>query len=322
MPISGIRVLTIGKAFILPYETQHVDDSAQILLAIARFRPDVIITSTYIPGQLNGATFEIRKRWLNVAPNSNPEAVCAAIESCYSYNLWTEHQYQKDNPLISIYTGTYNTGNYLRDTYESLRQQSYPTWEWVVVDDFSDDGTWERLIEIAKEDYRVRPFRSGMRLSKIGAVKDTATRLCNGEYLVELDHDDMLTDFALAEIKDAFQKDPKVGFVYSNCSNFFEDGSFHRYTDGFWTPRYRQTEYRGKKWDECLQPDGWNRFDDHPLSQWFTMLTVGPNHVRAYRKTFFDELGGYNRNLPVADDLDLFLRAFLASIPPELKEGP
>ncbi len=77
------------------------------------------------------------------------------------------------------------------------------------MDDHSDDGTWERLTEMAKEDFRVRPFRSGKRLSKIGAVKDTATRLAKGAYLVELDHDDMLTDFALGEIKAAFESDPR-----------------------------------------------------------------------------------------------------------------
>lgn len=318
MPVAGIKVVTVGKSFPLPYDVRHVDDSAQIMGAIAQFMPDVVVTSTFIPGVLSLSHFEIRKRWINVDPNAGVEAICRAIESCYTSNLWTEHQYQKDNPLISIYTPTFNTGDYLAETYRSLKEQTYTNWEWVVVDDHSTDRTWERLEELVKEDVRVRPFRTAKNIGKIGAVKDMATRMCDGEYLVELDHDDMLTDFALDEIKKAFEADPKVGFVYSNCSNYFENGGFHRFTDSFWTPRYRQTEYRGKKWDECLQPDGWGRFDDHPLSQWFTFLTVGPNHVKAYRRTFFDELGGYNRNLPVADDLDLFLRAFLASVPPEL----
>jgi cellulose synthase/poly-beta-1,6-N-acetylglucosamine synthase-like glycosyltransferase len=319
MAISGIRVLTIGKKFVLPYEVRHVDDSAQIIPAVAEFQPDVVVTSSYLPGVLNLAQFEIRKRWIHVADVSTPEQVQGAIENCYTYNLYNKHQYQDANPLISVFTGTFNTGAYLRETYQSLKDQTYRNWEWVVVDDQSSDGTWDKLEALAKEDIRVRPYRSGKRLSKIGAVKDTATRLCYGDYLVELDHDDMLTDFALDEIKKAFD-DPKVGFVYSNCSNFFENETFHRFgKDGFWDNRYRETEYRGKKWLECLQPDGWGRLGDHPLQQHFTRLTVGPNHVRAYRKTLFDQIGGINRHLAVADDLDLFLRAFLASTPPELE---
>lgn len=320
LPISGIKLLQIGTPIQLPYELKVISDSAAIMMAIAQFQPDVIMTTSFIPGVMNGSTFELRKRWIHVPADTKPEDAMRAVENCYSYNLWTEHQYQATNPLISVYTGTYNTGDYLRETYQSLKEQSYPTWEWVVIDDHSTDGTWERLEKLAEEDVRVRPYRSGKRLEKIGAVKEMATRLCRGAYLVELDHDDLLADFALAEIKNAFESDPKIGFVYSNSINFFENGEFHRFgKDGFWDNRYREIEYRGKKYLECLQPDAWGRFDNHPLSQWFTYLTVGPNHVRAYRKTFFDELGGYNPNLPVADDLDLFLRAFLSSVPPELE---
>lgn len=322
MPIAGIKLLIIGDPIPLPYEVKIIKDSSAIMQTIAQFQPDVILTTSFIPGVLNGATFEIRKRWINMPSATKPEDAMRAIEGCYSYNIWTEHQHQAENPLISIYTPTHNTGDYLRETYQSLKDQSYPTWEWVVIDDQSTDGTWEKLETLAKEDIRVRPFRSGKRLEKIGAAKDYATRLCNGEYLVELDHDDFLTDCALMEIKKVFESDTKVGFVYSNSVNYFENGESHRFgKDGFWDNRYRDTEYRGKKYLECLQPDGWGRFDDHPLGQWFTYLTVGPNHVRSYRKTFFDKLGGYNRNLFVADDLDLFLRAFLESQPPELLAG-
>lgn len=321
MSISGIKLLIIGDPIPLPYEVKVIFDTSAIMGTIAQFQPDVIMTTRFTPGIMNGMTFELRKRWIHVPADTKPEAAMSAVENCYSYNLWTKHQYQDANPLISVYTPTYNTGDYLRETYQSLKDQSYQTWEWVLVDDQSTDGTWEKLEALSKEDIRVRPFRSGKRIEKIGAMKDFATRLCNGEYFVELDHDDFLTDFALIEIKKAFESDPKVGFVYSNSSNFFENGGFHRFGDDYWKVRYRETEYRGKKWDECLQPNGWDRFDDHPLSQNFTFLTVGPNHVRAYRKTFFDELGGYNQNLSVADDLDLFLRAFLGSQPPELPIG-
>lgn len=314
MPISGVKVLTIGGRFNLPYEVRHVDDSSQILGAIATFRPDVIVTSTFIPGALNGAPFDVRKRWINVDPGAGVEAIQAAIENCYCSNLWGEHPNQKLLPLISIYTGTYNTGDYLREAFNSLKEQTYQNWEWVVVDDQSTDGTWDRLEALAKEDIRVRPFRSGKRLEKIGAVKDTATRLCRGIYLVELDHDDMLTDSALEEIKKAFDSDTEVGFVYSNCSNFFEGGGFQKFNDEFWKNRYHEEEYRGKKWEVCEQPDIYGRFGDHFTQQHAWYLTVGPNHVRAFRTKAFWELGGYNAQLSVSDDWDLMARFFLSSL--------
>jgi hypothetical protein len=115
------------------------------------------------------------------------KALINAIEGCYAFNLYEKHQYQDDHPLVSVYTGTYNTGDFLRDTYQSLRDQTCPNWEWVVVDDHSTDGTWEHLEQLALEDVRVRPVRNAKNNGKIGSVKDTATRLCRGEFLVELD---------------------------------------------------------------------------------------------------------------------------------------
>src|SRR5207244_1608084 len=142
-----------------------------------------------------------------------------------------------------------------REAYHSLLEQTYKNWEWVVVDDHSTDGTWERLQAYAAEEIRVRPCRLARRSMKIGATKDAATRLAEGAYLVELDHDDLLTDNALAEVVQAFGEHPEVGMVYSNCCSFYENGTFQRYEDPFWATRYRFTEYRGKKWLECVNPD-------------------------------------------------------------------
>lgn len=312
MPVAGIKLLIIGDPIPLPYECKIIGDSAAIMTTIAQFQPDVIMTTSFMPGVLNSATFELRKRWIHVPADTKPEDAMRAVEGCYAYNIWTEHQYQATNPLISVYTGTYNTGDYLMEAFQSLKEQTYSNWEWVIVDDHSTDGTWERLETLAKEDIRVRPFRSGKRLEKIGRVKDTATRLCKGIYFVELDHDDMLTDIALDEIKKAFESDSEIGFVYSNSSNFFENGGFHRFDDSFWKDRYRETEYHGKKWLECICPNFLDRFGPHHTQQFPYYLTVAPNHVRAFRAKAFWALGGYNDRLAVADDWDLMARFFLS----------
>lgn len=312
MPTSGIKVLFVSKSWeIQDYKIEKCTSMRNLMCQIAKFAPDVVVTSMEIPGQLNLSGFELRKKWIHVNPKSDVKEVINAIECCYKFNIWDENPNKHVQPLISVYTGTYNTGDYLRDTYQSLKDQTYTNWEWVVVDDESTDGTWDRLLGIADEDYRVRPFKTKHN-GKIGNIKDIATRLSNGKYVVELDHDDMLTDFALAEIKKAFD-DPEVGMVYSNCGSFFTDGSPHQFFDDFWKNRYRDTEYRGKIYKECLNPDIYDRFGPNHWQQFGWYLTVGPNHVRCYRASLLKEYGGYNRNMPVADDWDVFARFFLRS---------
>jgi glycosyltransferase involved in cell wall biosynthesis len=313
MAIAGIKVLTVGQTWALPYEVRYLEQVSDVVSTIAQFQPDVIVTSKFIPAVLSAQAFNIRKKWIHVPPDSSVDAVISAVENCYIHSIWKEHPHQAANPLISVYTPTFNTGDHLREAYQSLKEQTYPNWEWVVMDDCSTDRTPERLSEIAKEDVRVRPFRSMKSLSKIGAAKDAATRMAKGSILVELDHDDMLTETALDQIRRAFESDPEVGFVYSNSSNFFENGQYQRFGDDFWKDRYRETEYRGKKWLECINPDIYDRFGPHFTQQFAWFLTVGPNHVRAFRASKFFELGGYNPNLPVADDWDLYARFFLQS---------
>jgi glycosyltransferase involved in cell wall biosynthesis len=311
MPTANVKVLFIGKAWDVPYDVRECTQLNNLFATIASFQPQVIVTSEFIPASLNVAPFEIRKKWIHVDPLVTQENLITAIENCYFGSLWG-HALQDQHPLVSVYTGVYNTGDYLRDTYQSLREQTYTNWEWVVVDDESTDETWERLQAIAREDIRVRPVRV-KHSGSIGTVKDIATRLAYGPYLVELDHDDMLTDNALAEIKNAFEANPEVGMVYSNFAEFFSDGSPHRYEDTFWKDRYRETVYRGKTYLECRTPDIYDAFGPAFTDQFAWYLTVGPNHVRAYRTTELRRLGGYSYTLPVADDWDLFARFYLYS---------
>jgi glycosyltransferase involved in cell wall biosynthesis len=305
---DSIKVLIVGKKFNLPFNVVHLERMHSLMETIATFQPDVIVSSNFQPGALRQASFEIRKKWLHVPVEATDEGVAEAARNCYRSNIYRVSPLEF--PLISVYTPTKNTGDFLRDTYQSLREQSYSTWEWVVVDDCSDDGTWAKLESIAHEDHRVRPFRAGVSSGKIGNLKDQATRLCRGSILVELDHDDMLTNFALAEIVEAF-KDESVGMIYSNYASFFENGEPHLFTSPDF--KYRDTEYGGKVWKECLTPDIYDRFGPDFTQQFGWFLTVGPHHVKGYRAELLRQFGGYNPNLTVSDDWDMFARFFLRS---------
>ena len=70
------------------------------------------------------------------------------------------HKAQK--PLISVVTPAFNESRNLPQLYEGLLQTFQGLgmhWEWVVVDDHSTDGTFEKLWMLAGKDSRVRGFR-------------------------------------------------------------------------------------------------------------------------------------------------------------------
>ncbi|WP_338564492.1 glycosyltransferase family 2 protein [Erwinia sp. E_sp_W01_6] len=62
--------------------------------------------------------------------------------------------------LISIVMPTYNSLETIQQTIESIQSQSIKNWELLVTDDHSTDGTYEALIDLSKNDDRIKVYRN------------------------------------------------------------------------------------------------------------------------------------------------------------------
>lgn len=251
-----------------------------------------------------------RRRWLHFDQAPRPDELLRAVHETYLSWAVFAPTAGHDEPLVSVYTPTFNPGQRLMEAYASLCGQGYRNWEWVLVDDGSSDGT-PRLIErLARADHRIKAFfpqRRGQ--ANIGWIKRQATGLCEGEILVELDHDDMLGADCLQEVVAAFAADPELGMVHSNFAEFLPDGSPHVYPEWEDRGRYRWTELQGRRYREALAYDVYGDvFGAGPVIQ---HMAVCPNHVRAFRASELWRLGGYNPRLVIADDYELMIRFFV-----------
>lgn len=63
------------------------------------------------------------------------------------------------DPEVSIITLTYNHARYIGDAMDSVLSQSFSRWEHIVIDDGSDDGTWDVIQSYACSEPRIRAFR-------------------------------------------------------------------------------------------------------------------------------------------------------------------
>ena len=63
-------------------------------------------------------------------------------------------------PLLSVVMPVRNAMPYLDQAVQSILDQTYRNFEFVVVDDGSTDGSWERLQHLAESDDRIRLFRN------------------------------------------------------------------------------------------------------------------------------------------------------------------
>ena len=59
-----------------------------------------------------------------------------------------------NNKVIDVVIPNYNKGKFIRDCLNSLVEQTYKSWHCIVVDGFSDDGSWETIKKFAEKDSR------------------------------------------------------------------------------------------------------------------------------------------------------------------------
>lgn len=94
------------------------------------------------------------------------------------------------SPLISIVMATYNGEKYLREQVDSLLAQSYPSLEFVFVDDASSDASLAILQEYALRDSRIRLILNPVNQGLL-ATFETGIRAAKGEIIALADQDDV-----------------------------------------------------------------------------------------------------------------------------------
>lgn len=206
---------------------------------------------------------------------------------------------------FSIITPVHKTDlNILRQTAASILAQTYTDYEWVIAPNNAAD-TPEFYQALYNEFPMASIAKSGMMPStnSIGAIKAAAFALGVGDYLVELDWDDVLTPDALAEMSVCISEH-QPDFIYSNDSYF--TGDFQK--AGRFNPAYgwkwRDFEYNGHVLDENIAFD----FRDPASALW---IYFAPDHVRCWNREFYNRIGGHNPNIAIGDDHELMLRTWL-----------
>lgn len=207
---------------------------------------------------------------------------------------------------LSLFTPTHRP-QHLARLARSLFAQTYRDFEWVIVPNGScTRAEVERAIEEAAgtgldprlERVRVVPY-TGKTLN-IGEIKNFACQACRGQVLVEADHDDELTPDCLETLAETFT-DPSVDFAYSNFAEV-KAGQAHTYNSVYgWV--YRPFEWEGLALQEAVA------FEPSPAA--FSKIWYAPNHVRAWRSSFYHSIGGHDASFDVLDDQELLARTYI-----------
>ena len=264
------------------------------------FNPDAIITvggdyNDY--GKLMSSPMDIKKRWFHLKDKVTEIGEVA-------YNVSMNFILNTHRPKVSFFTPCYNTKEFqLYNLYQSIANQTMSDWEWVIVNDSPQNKALSATLkEIASKDSRIKlhTFKEASN-GVIGEVKYRAASLCMGELLAEVDHDDQLMPECARYLVEASESHPECGFFYTDCVELNENNESLKYPDGF---AFGYGKYRKEgDWDVnvCV---GIN-------PKTIRHIVGVPNHIRAWRRSVYNEVGGHNRRLTIADDYELIVATFL-----------
>src|SRR3989344_2359857 len=128
-------------------------------------------------------------------------------------------EYMNRNLLVSIVIPAYNEEKVVKNLLVSIKQQSYPKIEVIVIDDSSTDGTFQ-----VARGFTSRVFTR--KHAERSAQRNFGARKAKGKYLLFLDADMELSKSVVKECVEAIENDKNVGAIVipekSLATNFWE----------------------------------------------------------------------------------------------------
>ncbi|MGF1523653.1 MAG: glycosyltransferase [Leptolyngbyaceae cyanobacterium] len=187
------------------------------------------------------------------------------------------------NPEISVIMSVYNgSPNYLRESIDSILQQSFTDFEFIIIDDCSSDDSGSILSEYASRDRRIRLFRNEQNLGLTKSL-NKGLSLAQGDYIARQDADDISLPTRFEKQVAWLEAEAETVLLSCEIQPIRPDGTF------------------GTVSDRACSADllGWHLlFHNH----------LGGHSQVMFRRQPVIELGGYNEAYRYSQDYELWCR--------------
>lgn len=181
--------------------------------------------------------------------------------------------------LVSVIMPTYNVEKYVGEAIESILNQTYENFEFIIVDDCSTDSTYEICKKYANQDSRIKLYKNSENL-KISKTLNFALSKSTGKYILRMDGDDISVPDRIEKMKVFLDANPKVKLVGTSAITIDSEGK-----------ELGKTKF----------------LDSIELINKTCTLKTPVAHIWMTYKSVYDELDGYRLVNP-SEDFDFVLR--------------
>ena len=108
-------------------------------------------------------------------------------------------------PKISVIMPNYNAWKYISEAIQSVLNQTFGDFEFIIIDDCSADNSWEIIQEFAKKDSRIIALRNAKNLM-VCRTANRALDMVRSEFIARLDSDDVALPERFSQQLDFLEK--------------------------------------------------------------------------------------------------------------------
>ena len=115
----------------------------------------------------------------------------------------------KPVPVVSVVMSTYNRETAVSTAIDSILNQTFQNFEFIIIDDGSTDNTWKIIQFYAKKDSRIVPLKNEANKGLIYSL-NRGLDVARGKYIARMDDDDKSVPFRLERQVLAMDKNPDI----------------------------------------------------------------------------------------------------------------
>lgn len=187
-----------------------------------------------------------------------------------------------ETPRVSVVIPAYNCDRYVGQAVESVLNQTYSSFEIIVIDDGSQDNTREALQPYSQHIRYVYQTNQG-----VSVARNHGIQLASGEFIAFLDADDLFTPDKLETQLTLFEAQPELGIVHSGWRRINQQG------------------------DPLKDFTPWDYVPELNLETWLRWKPFGTMGTFLFRRDWLLKIDGFEPGLRHAEDVDLVLRMAL-----------
>lgn len=200
----------------------------------------------------------------------------------------------QNTPLVSVILPVYNGERFLKDTVDSIVNQSYNNLEIIIVDDASSD-TSRDIIDSYQDDRIIKIYK--VKNENVCCASNLAFERANGEYIALIGHDDIWHLDKIEKQVSFMETNPNYAICFSRCDIIDQNNQIINGQNFF--------------------DDTFNSYENQERASHIYQLYMRGNHLCApsavIRKSVLNEVGLYDCSLLQLQDYDLWLRILTVS---------